>query len=214
MLYLYLDESGDLGFDFVSGTPSLFFTVAVLAIKGEERNRALHNAVRMTIRRKLRGLHGNGNAELKGSRDSLEMKKYFYQYARGVEFKVYAMTLDKRKAILHLLADKERIYNYLARLVLERLSFSDTCVRVILTVDKSKTKREIERFNNYVVAQIKSRLDPKVPLEIYHRTSHQVMQLQAADMFAWGIFRKYERGDTEWLELFREKVGFESVCLK
>ncbi len=214
MLYLYLDESGDLGFDFVSSAPSMFFTVAVLAVKGEVRNRALHNAVRMTIRRKLRKARDGDPAELKGSGDSLELKKYFYLRAREIEFKVCAMTLDKRKAIPHLLEDKERIYNYLARLVLERLSFSDSRVRVILTVDRSKNKREIERFNKYVISQIKSRLDPIVPLEIYHRMSHQVPQLQAADLFAWGIFRKYERGDTEWFDIFREKVGFESICLK
>lgn len=214
MLYLYLDESGDLGFDFVSAAPSSFFTVTVIAVKGDARNRALHNAVRMTIRRKLRGLRKESPAELKGNRDSIEIKKYFYRHVRDIEFKIYAITLDKRKAINHLIADKERIYNYLSYLALERLNFSDSRVRVILTVDRSKTKREIERFNKHVIAQIESRLDPKVPLEIYHRTSHQVLQLQAADIFAWGIFRKYERGDTAWMDLFKEKISFEGVCLK
>lgn len=99
MLYLYLDESGDLGFDFVSAAPSAFFTVAVLAAKGEEPNRALHNAVRVTVRRKLNGLRGEGPAELKGTSDSLDVKKYFYRRVRGIAFKIYAMTLDKRKAI-------------------------------------------------------------------------------------------------------------------
>ena len=56
MLYLYLDESGDLGFDFVNKKPSEHFTIAVLAVKGHDNNRAIASAVRMTIRRKLRSL--------------------------------------------------------------------------------------------------------------------------------------------------------------
>ncbi len=53
MWYLYLDESGDLGFDFVHKRPSNFFTVTILVVKGMENNRALANAVKKTIRRKL-----------------------------------------------------------------------------------------------------------------------------------------------------------------
>ncbi len=36
MLYLYLDESGDLGFNFVNRKPSRDFTATVLAVKGNE----------------------------------------------------------------------------------------------------------------------------------------------------------------------------------
>ncbi len=53
MLYLYLDESGDLGFDFFTKKPSRFFTVTILTVRGVENNRALLKAVRKTARRKL-----------------------------------------------------------------------------------------------------------------------------------------------------------------
>jgi hypothetical protein len=35
--------------------------------------------------------------------------------------------------------------------------------------------------------------------------------LQAVDLFAWGLYRKYEVGDTEWYEVFKEKVAFERI---
>ncbi|MEK6700308.1 MAG: hypothetical protein AABZ10_14850 [Nitrospirota bacterium] len=38
MLYLYLDESGDLGFDFFAKKPSKYFTVTVLAVSGKAEN--------------------------------------------------------------------------------------------------------------------------------------------------------------------------------
>ena len=53
MWYLYLDESGDLGFDFVNKKPSRFFTVTILLVKGVENNRALINGIKKTINRKL-----------------------------------------------------------------------------------------------------------------------------------------------------------------
>ena len=45
----------------------------------------------------------------------------------------------------------------------------------------------------------------------YHSFSHEDKLLQAVDLFAWGLYRKYEVGDAEWYEVFKEKVAFERV---
>lgn len=38
------------------------------------------------------------------------------------------------------------------------------------------------------------------------------MGLQACDMFCWGIFQTYERGNTQWFELFeKEKIKFNEL---
>jgi len=70
VLYLYLDESGDLGFDFFAKRPSKFFTVTVLAVTGVENNRRLINAVKKTIRQK----QPKGRREMKGAKDSGAVK--------------------------------------------------------------------------------------------------------------------------------------------
>jgi hypothetical protein len=36
---------------------------------------------------------------------------------------------------------------------------------------------------------------------------------QAADLFSWGIFRKYEKRDTEWYKIFNSKIRYESKYL-
>jgi len=71
--YLYLDESGDPGFDFVNKRPSNFFTVTILLVKGMENNRALTNAVKKTISRKLdpKRKRKSIDTELKGERTSI-----------------------------------------------------------------------------------------------------------------------------------------------
>ena len=86
------------------------------------------------------------------------------------------------------------------------MNFKDAAVRVIMTVDKSKSRQRVVEFNNYIISQIKSFIDPLVPLDIIHRDSHESPGLQAVDMFAWGIFRKYEKADLEWFNVFKARV--------
>jgi len=189
MLYLYLDESGDLGFDFVNKKPSAYFTICILAVKGKENDRALAKAVKAVIGRKLRKGAKKRISELKGIDTTLDIKKYFYRLASRVPFNLYAITLNKRTAYDSLANDKERIYNYIARLALEHVDFRDAAVRVIITVD------------------------PRIPLEIYHVISQESPGLQAVDLFAWGVSRKHELRDIDWYSVFRERLKVDRVYL-
>ncbi len=211
MWYLYLDESGDLGFDFVNKKPSKFFTVTILAVKGEN-NRKLLKAARITLRRKF-NIKRHIAEELKGSKCPIEIKKYFYHQAKDVKFSLYAITLNKIRVFERLRKDKERVYNYIARLVLDEIPFDNVNLRVEIIIDKSKTKKNIFEFNQYILRQIKTKFDPKVPIDMYHYSSQQSFGLQAADMFCWGIFRKYEANDLEWFNVFKEKVIFDKQYL-
>ena len=213
MWFLYLDESGDLGFDFVTKKPSKFFTIAVLVIKGQGNNRALINAVKHTINRKLNKKKSSGVYELKGSKISFEIKKYFYSKIAKIDFKVYALTLNKKRVYQSLLSSKERIYNYVARLVIDQIDLNDADPRVMLILDKSKSGYEIGEFNSYLLRQISGKLDPKVPLDIVHKISHEMPGLQVVDLFVWGIFRKYERKDNEWFDVFKGKIAYDKVYL-
>lgn len=37
---------------------------------------------------------------------------------------------------------------------------------------------------------------------------------QSVDLFAWGIFRHYERKDRQWRDIFAAKVQYDDVYLK
>ncbi len=212
MLYLYLDESGDLGFDFVNKKPSKFFTITILAVSGSENNRQLIKAVKKTLIRKLNRKKWTVE-EMKGAKVSLEIKKYFYALTKDTRFTIYSLTLNKRRVYERLARDKERVYNYISRLVLDKISFEKAHEQVILILDKSKTQKQVWDFNQYVLRQLKGRLDPKVPLDIKHQDSQQYYGLQAVDLFSWGIFRKYEKKDFEWFNMFKDKVTFEQQYL-
>jgi len=110
--------------------------------------------------------------------------------------------------------EKGRVYNYIARLVLDKIPFEKALDRVDIVIDRSKNKREIAEFNRYIISQLSGEFDPtKVPLNIEHPHSHEHAGLQIADLFSWGIFRKYEKKNTEWYDVFKEKIRFDELFL-
>ncbi len=68
---------------------------------------------------------------------------------------------------------------------------------------------ERREFNEYLFEQSEVRIPPHVPFSIYHGASHENKLLQAVDLFAWGIFQKYEAGNERWYDLFQKKIVYE-----
>ena len=164
MWYLYLDESGDLGFDFVNKRPSKFFTVAVLATQNIGNNRKIQKAVKVVLRRKLNPSSKRKRIveELKGERTTLEIKDYFFRQLKDTKFAIYAITLNKVRVYEELSQDKSRVYNFIARQVFDNIPFEKSVgKRIILTIDKSKGKKGIREFNRYIIDQLKGRISPK-----------------------------------------------------
>lgn len=216
MWYLYLDESGDLGFDFFNKKPSKFFTVTILALGSTVENRKLIKAAKITLRRKLNSPKHRLRLvqELKGGKTTIEIKKYFLKQVISVKFGIYSITLNKKRVYDRLTREKSRVYNFISRQVLDHIPFEKNHGdRVELIIDKSKSKPEILEFNSYVRRQLESRLNPSIPVDIYHRDSKESPGLQAADMFCWGIFQKYERKSLEWFDLFSKRILFEKQYL-
>lgn len=217
MWNLYLDESGDLGFDFVNKKPSKFFTVTILAVSNQEVNRKIINAVKKTLARKLnpRNKRKRIVCELKGTETTLEIKKYFYRQLRSAKFGIYSVTLNKKRLFERLTKNKERTYNYIARQVIDKIPFEKADgIRIELILDKCKGKPEIEEFNSYIRSQLEARISPNNPLDIYHWDSQKNCGLQACDLFCYGIFQKHERRNDKWREVYKEKIIFDEIFLK
>lgn len=129
-------------------------------------------------------------------------------------FKLYAVILDKKRFANHLQVSENRVYNFVAHLAIKEVPLEHATDRVILVLDRSKSKPEILVFNQYLLNQLEARLPPQIPLDIFHDDSQTNKPIQAVDLFAWGIFRKYEGGDTQWYEVFRSKIAYEQVYPK
>ena len=169
--------------------------------------------MKKTLKRKLnpKGKHRRMVKELKANATSFEVKEYFFRQLSGVRFGLYALTLNKDRLYPELQKQKDRIYNYLARLILDQLPLENASDAVNLVLDQRKNRRERQEFNDYIKRELASRLPPGVRLRITHEDSVNNHCLQAVDLFCWGIFRKYEREDNLWFDLFQGKVRYHTL---
>lgn len=211
MWYLYLDESGDLGFDFENKNPSKYFIICILLIKDRNCLKRITKAVQKTLYKKLKKPKKSFQWELKGSNIRFEIKSYFWKQIKDCEFQIFSITLKKKdfKEIHN--AQKERIYNYLAYKLIEAIPFEEATDRIQIIVDRSKSKHEIEMFNRGVFSQLLGRVDLRIPVSIDHVSSEIDYPLQAVDLFTWGVFRKHESNDLEWYNLFKGKVKYDET---
>lgn len=216
-MFMFLDESGDLGFDFETKTPSPKFVITLLVCKNRNAVTSFKTAVRKTLKNKInRGRKNKRIAEeLHATRDSLSTKQYFYRKIKKQDWKIYAVVLNKGRVYEHLTTKtgRKKLYNFLANFLLEHVELSGVNPAVTLVVDRCKNKAEIEDFNQYLANQLEARLPLNVPLHIYHEDSKANPGLQAVDSFCWGIYRKYTQDDTQWYQYFVDKIEFETEYL-
>ena len=210
-MIIYLDESGDLGFDFSKAKTTQTFVITLIVCDGKESTATFSRAVRRTMKNKL-NFKKNEARELKGTHTTQAVKEYFHNQLSPDGWKIYTLILDKKKAVqlVKRHSDTNRIYNVIARSVISSIDFTHTD-SVTLITDRCKSSSEIRTFNEYIRNQLEAVLPLNVPLYIHHNLSHNEPGLQAVDLFCWGIFRKYELEDSEWYDVYRRKIAIEKI---
>lgn len=217
-MIIFLDESGDLGFDFDKPKTSRKFVIALLVCEGYHATDNIRKAVRRTLKNKLNRNKNNKRMihELKGTNTKLAIKKYFFRQLASEGWQVYTVILNKLRVNEDLQQPraKKKLYNFLARFIIEKIDLSNARTAVTLIIDRSKNKEEVKDFNRYVENQLEALLPLNVPLHIYHERSHENVGLQAVDLFCWGIFRKYEKGERDWYDTYSRSIVFETEYLR
>lgn len=214
MIYIYLDESGDLGFDFRKKGCTKKFVITLLVCFSDRSRRAFRKAIERTIKNKInKNKKKVSSVELKGAKTEINVKKYFLRNVKCDEWSIYTLILNKKHVNDNLRTSrgKKKLYNFLSRVLIEKLAplLQNVEGKVELIVDKSKNTEEISDFNQYLGNQLEALLPLLVPLNIYHLNSSESFELQAVDLFCWGVFRKYERSDGEWYGCFVDKISCE-----
>jgi len=208
---IFLDESGDLGFG--DKQSSTHFCIALLVCKNRKTLLNIKSSIKNTFLRKFdpKKMKSKIN-ELKGYNTKLAVKKHFYNQLLKAEddakqFEIYSLVIDKIK-ILPFIKDMQnmhRLYNIIAKDVLELIDFSDA-KEVILFADSCKGSHERKIFDDYIRLHIEAKLPIKASLDITHDDSHETPGLQAVDLFCYGIVRKYAENDTLWYDFFSNRV--------
>ena len=212
MSYIFLDESGDLGFDFAKES-STHFVITLLVCEDKKAFNSFKAAVKHTIKRKLKRKRQVDLKELKSTQTLLSVKKYFLDNLRKQEnqaWHIYSIILDKKDLLkkLGVIPEQHRLYNLLSKVILAQVDFSlhSNDGSVCLIVDASKGKKQRIVFNQYLKSNIELLLDIGIKFSINHEKSHNNAGLQAVDLFCAGFSRKYSYSDLSWYNLFKDKI--------
>ena len=208
MAYIFLDESGDLGFDFTKSRTSKFFIITVLFANNkrpvEKVVKDIHRGLRKKYRMKSGVLHAAREEEITNSR--------FCKRLSVKAVKLMTICLNKSRVHTRLQDEKSVLYNYVANILLDRI-MSRKLIEIKSKIELIASRRETnkflnENFKNYLNQQIRS--NHKVNLEVKIKTPHEEKSLQAVDVASWAIFRKYEYGDSKFYDLLKPIIFEES----
>ena len=152
-MFIFIDESGDLGGDFSKKGTSKKFTIAMLVCYDNNSQHKIMHAVKKTIRRKLN--HGKKHGivhELKGSGTTLQIKEYFFNLLPDSGWEIYSITADKQKLKQYLEKKngKNKIYNFLTSELLRAFLPPKDIKNVSVIVDASKNSNDRKDFNVYI----------------------------------------------------------------
>lgn len=208
-MYLFIDESGDLGFESAKKGSTSFFIMTVLQVKDQAEIKKMRNIVKSVCNRKLRS-----KSELKGTNTSIDVKKYFYKQliSKECHFSLFSIYMEKEKISFSLKQLKKNdLHDYCLKLLLQSIRAKLDSGDLYLIIDKCKTGQSASDSNTYLREALKDQYNFR---KISHRDSTEDALIQCADLFCWGIFRKHERNDSEWYTLFKEKLISEESCRK
>jgi hypothetical protein len=200
-MYIFLDESGDLGFRMGSSKWFLFTLVVV------DNPRILERVIKK-VRKNLKKKYNRKFSELHAYHcDDITRTKVLSLLAQE-DIMVVTTVLNKNKVYVDLQNQKNYLYNFAANIILDRLIKSkkiDNNMQLSLVVDRKDTKKHLkDNFVSYITKAMKERRSGNFEMSL--AASHDEKGLQAVDFISWAIFRKYEQEDFEFYELIKNKI--------
>jgi len=199
MMYVYLDESGDLGFR-EGGTK--YFTIAFVVMENPVPFRRC--VKRVKVKYQIPQV-----VELKGNTTREIIKKELLNRFAKLDIEVYAITVKKKNVDPKLRKDTNILYNYVVGLPLvKRILEEPPNASVVVNVDRRITAVTSGfNFNKYLRYKIwyeKERRD--IDLNIHHLDSHQAYAIQGIDIICNSIFRKYNSNNYKLFNIIQGKV--------
>ena len=205
--YLYIDESGDLGFSQAGSSAYL-----VIAYIGTDDRIRLDRIVRKEKRR----LNIGRRCELKGSSlTDIERRKVLRSIASINDLEVGAVIVDKSKVKPHLRVRRAQniLYAYVGGLVVLPYLARHDGVHVYPD-ERSVKVSQGNIIQDYWRVRLATKYGSPNVFNYQPRLSHICLGLQAADVVANTIWRKYERGDASAYPLIKQHIVDEFVPFK
>lgn len=200
-MYIYFDESGDLG----SNTQDNYFVLAGIATHNPKK---LAKAV-VQLRGTLKAKSQKQEKELKYSKASDIIKRRVLEsIARIDDLVIHAIVVDKRTVFPKLRDKKEVYFNWIVRLLTDKLLVrnSENKEEVFFFIDKRSYGQARIEFDRYITDNnFFAKLGLSFKISIFHVDSTEEKCIQLADFVAGAIHQKYSRNRPEFFQIIQKK---------
>ena len=207
-MYIFLDESGDLGFDFLKEQTSSYFTITLLVCHTRDAFFSVQKASKRTLKNKLNQISKRSYSELKGYGTDLSIKYYFYRFLEDRDdISISTVILDKKRLKNELNNfNTHRLYKKLCFEAIQGCKFSAQTPFIHLIADRCMNKKDAQDFSASLQSDFEKFIGLNTKITIELKASSKDYGLQAVDMFSYGIFCKYESNENDWFLKFQSQI--------
>lgn len=212
MVYIFLDESGDLGFN-PKKSNSKYFIITLLAVRDKKPIEKLVKEIHSKLRKKVKRISGG---ILHSYKEKPATRKRLLSNLNKKDCFLMTIYLNKSKVYTELQEEKHLLYNYVANILIDRImtkklikSNSSVC---LIAAKRETNKLLNSNFKDYLEKQIKNKHGLIIKINI--KTPNEEKSLQAVDFVSWALFRKYEKGDSTYYNLIKSRIVEENPLFR
>ena len=208
MEYIYLDESGDLGF---RGKGSTYFILTCVKIQ-DERTNLLFKRIPKDVRQRSLAKKTKKTSELKFSNSSVLIRERFLSRVAKLDLEIYSLIVNKEYTQQKLKDNLPVLYSYLIKILLENVITPNNNIHIC--IDRCMSPNQRSNFENYINTEFLYKFNKVPELTILHENSNSNEALQVIDFICGAFGYKYNtaqlKGDFEcYTNIIRERIKVE-----
>lgn len=203
---IFLDESGDLGFDFTKPKTSKFFVITCVFVDKKRPIEKIPRRIMKSFTEKERKRH---NGCLHAHKETPRTRLKVLNELANKDVTIVSIYLNKQKVYTSLQDQKHALYNFVTNILLDRVYrgklVSDKDTQIELIASRRETNKLLnDGFASYV--RNKLRDNHRASISVTIKTPNQEKGLQVADCACWAIFRNREHGDDTYYNVIKSLV--------
>lgn len=208
-MFIYLDESGNLSFDFTKKKTSKYFIITFLFAKDKK---AIDKIVKKIFRDFSKKQLKHHPGTLHCFKEAPSTRKKLLKLLSEKDIAVMTIYLNKEKVYTKMQDEKHILYNYVTNILLDRV-LSKKLIKNAEQVEIIASKRETNKFLNenfklYLKGQAKKNHNTDIKIDIKYPS--QEKGLQVVDFVCWAIYRKWEYKDKTYYDIIKSKIKEEN----
>jgi hypothetical protein len=208
MAYIFLDESGDLGFN-PKKKSSKYFLITFLFVKNKRPvekiiKKVAGNLSKKELKRHIGVLHS--------CKEKPKTRMKLLKLLNEKDVSILFIYLNKQKVYTKLQNEKQVLYNYVTNILLDRI-LTRKLISLNYPIKLIASRRETNKFFNqnfksYLENQVSNNHKIKIKVEV--KTPNSEKCLQVVDFACWAIYQKIERKNDGYYNLIKQKIVEES----